>query len=124
MIQDIGSSSDLFSALIIAFRFKFWLPLILLEAPRPFRFSFTTDNGLDKWTMAIGQLQNTIFLKATVANMQGGGTEGTLLLVHSDSRTRNFGHNPDSDTKYTENYNWETKKMFGILSVIFLSVYF
>ena len=72
--------------------------------------------------MTIGPLQNTIFLKATVANMRGGGTEGTL--VRSDSRTRNFGHNPDSDTKYTENYNLETKKFFGILSVIFLSMYF
>ena len=74
--------------------------------------------------MTIGQLQNTIFLKATVANIHGGGTEGTLLLVHSDSRTRNFGHNPDSDTKYTENFNLEIKKLFGILSVIFLSIYF
>ena len=74
--------------------------------------------------MTIGPLQNTIFLKATVANMQDGGTEGTLLLVRSDSRTRNFGHNPDSDTKYTENYNLETKKFFRILSVIFLSMYF
>ena len=49
MIQDIDSSSDLFLALIIAFRFKFWLPLILLEAPRPFR---TGQVANDHWPIA------------------------------------------------------------------------